>query len=97
MRLLLIAPELKSDVIRSQQEALMRDIQSSELQAKFLQGAVSRSDVIRELRSGKYDVLMAMTHGYAQGMQLGPGGWLEPQHLPAPARFGVSLLVWRAG
>lgn len=73
MRLLLIAPELKSDVIRSQQEALMRDIQSSELQATFLQGTVTRSDVIRELRSGKYDVLMAMTHGYAQGIQLSPG------------------------
>lgn len=93
MRLLLIAPELKSDVIRSQQEALMRDIQSSELQAKFLQGAVSRSDVIRELRSGRYDVLMAMTHGYAQGIQLAPGAWLEPQHLASLARFGVSLVV----
>ncbi len=93
MRLLLIAPELKSDVIRSQQEALMRDIQSSELQATFLQGTVSRSDVIRELRSGKYDVLMAMTHGYAQGIQLSPGAWLEPQHLGTLARFGVSLVV----
>jgi len=93
MRLLLIAPELKSDVIRSQQEALMRDIQSSELQATFLQGTVTRSDVIRELRSGKYDVLMAMTHGYAQGIQLSPGAWLEPQHLGTLARFGVSLVV----
>ena len=93
MRLLLIAPELKSDVIRSQQEALMRDIQSSELQATFLQGTVSRSDVIRELRSGRYDVLMAMTHGYAQGIQLSPGAWLEPQHLGTLARFGVSLVV----
>ena len=93
MRLLLIAPELKSDVIRSQQEALMRDIQSSELQATFLQGTVTRSDVIRELRSGRYDVLMAMTHGYAQGIQLSPGAWLEPQHLGTLARFGVSLVV----
>ncbi len=93
MRLLLIAPELKNDAIRSQQEALMRDIQSSELQAKFLQGTVSRSDVIRELRSGRYDVLMAMTHGYAQGIQLSPGAWLEPQHLGTLARFGVSLVV----
>jgi len=93
MRLLLIAPERKSDVIRSQQEALMREIQSSELQATFLQGTVTRSDVIRELRSGKYDVLMAMTHGYAQGIQLSPGAWLEPQHLGTLARFGVSLVV----
>ena len=71
----------------------MRDIQSSELQAKFLQGNVTRSDVIRELRSGRYDVLMAMTHGYAMGIQLGPGVWLEPQHLSALARFGVGLVV----
>lgn len=64
-------------------------------QATFLQGVaqVSRSDVIRELRSGKYDVLMAMTHGYAQGIQLAPGAWLEPQHLASLARFGVSLVV----
>ena len=71
----------------------MRDIQSSELQATFLQGTVTRSDVIRELRSGRYDVLMAMTHGYAQGIQLSPGAWLEPQHLGTLARFGVSLVV----
>lgn len=93
MRLLLIAPELKNDVIRSQQEALMRDIQASELQATFLQGTVNRFDVIRELRSGRYDILMAMTHGYAQGIQLSPGAWLEPQHLGTLAHFGVTLVV----
>ncbi len=71
----------------------MRDIGTASLQATFLQGNVSRADVIREVRTSRYDVLLAMTHGYAQGIQLGPGAWLEPQHLGALSRSGVALIV----
>lgn len=93
MRLLLIAPDFGDGPIRTQQQALMRDIQALEIQATFLQGAVTRADVLRELRTGRYDILMAMTHGYAQGLQLAPGSWLEPAQMGTLSRYGVGVVM----
>ena len=93
MRILLIAPDLKDDAIRAHQEQLTRDIGSSGLQATVMAGNVTRAEVVREMRAGRYDMLMAMTHGYAQGIQLAPGEWLEPGHLASLTRFGVGLVV----
>lgn len=93
MRLLLIVPDFGDGQIRVQQQALMRDIQALEVQATFLQGGVTKAEVLRELRTGRYDVLMAMTHGYAQGIQLGAGIWLEPSQLGALTRYGVGVVM----
>lgn len=92
MRILLIAPDLKNVVIRAHQEALMRDIGGSGVQGTFLQETVHTEDVIRELRTGRYNVLMCMTHGFAQGIQLSDGQVVEPGQLGSLARFGVELV-----
>lgn len=81
-----------NDVILRHQVALQRDIGSYGVTMQVLNNGVTPEDVIREISTGLYPVVIFMTHTFAQGVSLSHGQFMEPDALAAVANFGVELV-----
>ena len=69
MKVLLVAPA--SNLLLAYEE--VQDIARSGLVVTPLLGNVTRTELLREIKSGSYDVLWLATHGSADGIQLSDG------------------------
>lgn len=69
MRVLLVAP--RNNLLLAEEE--VQDITRSGLTVSLLIGKVTRTELLRDITGGSYDVLWFATHGSAEGVELSDG------------------------
>jgi hypothetical protein len=69
LRVLLVAP--RTNLLLADEE--VQDITRSGLTVSLLIGNVTRSELLRDIKAGSFDVLWFATHGNAEGIQLSDG------------------------
>jgi hypothetical protein len=89
MRVLLVAP--RTDLLLVDEE--IQDVLRSGLEVTPLVGRVTRSEFVREMRAGEYDVLWLATHGNSEGIQLSSGEMIPATELVAHVRERFTLVV----
>lgn len=89
MKVLLVAP--RTDLLLVDEE--IQDILRSGLTVTPLVGRVSATELIREMRTGDYDVLWLATHGDNTGIQLSAGEMFPATEMVPHIRDRFSLVV----
>jgi hypothetical protein len=87
-RVLLVAP--RSDLLAV--DAEIQDVLRSGLIVTPLIGSVTSTDLLREMRSGRYDTLWFATHGNGEGIQLSDGVFSASELVPQ-VRDRFTLVV----
>lgn len=88
-RVLLVAP--RTDLLAV--DAEIQDVMRSGLIVTPLIGNVTSTELLREIRSGKYDVLWLATHGDGNGIQLSDGMFSASELVPqVRGRFSLVVL-----
>lgn len=88
MRVLLVAPRQNLPEVDAEIESIWR----SRLDVTPMLGKVYLPELIKEIRSGQYDVLWFATHGSAEGIQL-TDKWLTAEELVPLVRDKFGLIV----